>query len=772
MENVMSRFRRLPVLGLALLLTAPSAVRAQGQYIGFVYPAGGQQDATFPIRLGGQGLLHASDVVVSGDGVTARLVDYYQVLDNQQMGLLNQQLNELKKKETTVGDVIVAKMAALEVPAPIGPDTGPDAVASLICQVCGTANPLDATMCVRCNVKLEKSKDPAPGGKAATNEPPRSEKEVAKQKMIDLIQRRFTEDERNPAVRSQTELVFAQITVAPDAKPGRREIRVITKRGISNPLPFYVDQVPEVARKPMKTMQLPVLGKEFLAQRKRAPEEEEMRITVPCTMNGQTAAGEVNRYRFQAGKGQHLVISAKARELVPYVPDGVPGWYQAVLKLRDSNGKEVAYDDDFRSNPDPLIHFEVPEDGEYLLTINEALFRGRESFVYRITVGEVPYVTGIFPLGGRVDEPVAIETNGWNLDGTTLTPPPKDAKPGRYLLAATDGKLVSNYVPFVLDTLPECLDQESNDEPSKAQKVTLPTIVNGRADRVGDWDVFEVDGKAGETLVAEVHARRLGSPFDSFLKITGPDGKILAINDDHYDAASGLNTDHADSYLMVKLPADGKYFIHLGDTRRHAGKEHAYRLRISRPQPDFELRMIPSRICMPSKGSAAVTVFAIRKDGFDGPIKLNFKDLPPGLESSGATLGAKQESVGVAVKTSLTEMERPVNLVLVGSAKAGDREVVHEVVPAEDRMQAFLWRHLLPAETLPVLVFDPSYQPPADRIRPPIRDADRPKDSKRTLRKSEVDGYLRQVESLYQLWLLTDEFANREIASVESRLIQ
>jgi hypothetical protein len=28
--------------------------------------------------------------------------------------------------------------------------------------------------------------------------------------------------------------------VSPDAKPGRREIRVITKRGVSNPLPFYV----------------------------------------------------------------------------------------------------------------------------------------------------------------------------------------------------------------------------------------------------------------------------------------------------------------------------------------------------------------------------------------------------------------------------------------------------------------------------------------------------------------------------------------------------
>jgi len=169
-------------------------------------------------------------------------------------------------------------------------------------------------------------------------------------------------------------------------------------------------------------------------------------------------------------------------------------------------------------------------------------------------------------------------------------------------------------VPFALDTLPECLDAESNDEPSTAQKVNLPIIVNGRADHVGDWDVFEVEGKAGETIVAEVHARRLGSPFDSFVKITGADGKIIALNDDHYDAASGFITDHADSYLMAKLPADGKYYVHLGDTRRHAGKEYAYRLRISQPQPDFELRTAATKMVMRSKASTAVKVFAIRKD--------------------------------------------------------------------------------------------------------------------------------------------------------------
>lgn len=761
---------RFGILGVAMLVAAAPSAQAQNQYIGYVYPAGGQQGTTFPIRLGGQALVNISDLVVTGEGVSVRLVDYYRVLDNQEMSFLNQQLNELRKKETTLDDALTAKMVWFEFPGTIGPAAGSNAAPSLICPVCGTANAIDVDVCTKCNAKLEKPKEP-PSQTAPNSDAPKSDKELAKEKLIDRIQRRFAEDERTPAVRSQTELVFAEVTVEADAKPGRREIRVVTKRGISNALPFYVGQVPEVARKPMKTMQLPVLGKEHLAQRKRPLQEEEVRVTVPCTMNGQIAAGEVNRYRFQAAKGQRLVIDAKARDLVPYVPDGVPGWLQAVLRLRDASGKEVAYADDFRFSPDPVIYYEVPEDGDYVLSINEALFRGRESFVYRITIGELPFVTSIFPLGARVGEAVKIEMDGWNLEGTTISPP-KDARPGRHLIAAANGTFASNFVPFALDTLPECLDTESNDEPTKAQKVTLPVIINGRADRPGDWDVFEVEGKAGETIVAEVNARRLGSPFDSFLKITGPDGKIIALNDDHYDAASGLNTDHADSYLMVKLPADGKYFVHLGDTRRQAGKEYAYRLRISQPQPDFALRVVPSRIVMPSKGSAAVTVFAIRKDGYDGPITLSFKDLPQGFESSGATLAAKQEAVGLALKTSLAETENPVNLTVVGTAKVGDQEIVREAVPAEDSMQAFLWRHLLPADTLPALVFDPSYQPPADRIRPPIRDEDRPKDAQRTLTRASVDYYLRQIERLYQEWLLTDEFVNREIARVEARLIQ
>ena len=72
--------------------------------------------------------------------------------------------------------------------------------------------------------------------------------------------------------------------------------------------------------------------------------------------------------------------------MIPYLADAVPGWFQATLTLRDAKGKEVAYTDDFRFNPDPIITYTIPADGEYLLEIKDSIYRGREDFVYRIAV--------------------------------------------------------------------------------------------------------------------------------------------------------------------------------------------------------------------------------------------------------------------------------------------------------------------------------------------------------------------------------------------------
>jgi hypothetical protein len=653
----MSTSRWQAILGLVALLAVASGAQAQQRpYIGFVYPAGGQQGQTFQVTLGGQFLDGVDTAVVSGEGVKVKIIEYNRHLSPQDIMLLREQLDELKK-----------------------------------------------------------------GGS----------KDAETKQLIAKLEKRIAEYVLRPQSVAISNMIIAEVTIAPDAKPSERELRMGTPRGYSNPLVFHVGQLPEVSAEPMSTSQLQVLGKEEESLRKRRRalaargnsgtsemmaggsesrggiSETEVRIQVPCTVNGQIGSGEINRYRFQARKGQRLVITALARQLVPYIADAVPGWFQPVLALYDAQGKEVAYNDDFRFKPDPVIFFEVPKDGEYAFAIYDGIYRGREDFVYRATIGELPFVKSIFPLGGRIDTPLTVEMKGWNLPSTRLTPNTKDVEPGIYPIGVRKEGFYSNRVLLALDSLPDCLEREPNNTPATAQKVAMPMIINGRIDVPGDWDVFQFEGRAGQKIVAEVYARRLDSPLDSVLKITDASGKQIAYNDDNNtdtisnlkDVDWGVNTHHADSYILTTLPADGTYYVHLGSADRAGGEEYAYRLRISDPQPDFSLRVTPSSAGFRSSGSAtSVSVFAIRKDGFDGDITLGLRDAPKGFSSYGATIVSTQRMAQLSLSTSLDSTETPVPLSIEGRATINGKQVSREAEPCEDRMQAFLWTHLVPAK--------------------------------------------------------------------------
>jgi hypothetical protein len=652
---------------LAGVLAAPAQI-----YIGYVYPAGGQQGTTFKVTIGGQGLEGVNGAFVSGTGVQTRLVEYAKHLETQEIGLLNEQLKELKY---------------------------------------------------------------------ATEQEP----EATTTNLIARLEKITGEYVNQPASMAIANCVIIEITIASDATAGEREIRLVTPRGISNPLVFNIGQLPEVSAPPLPTSPKQILGREeqTVRKKKRAKDKQdgsemmmmamtespkafqetqdtEVSINIPCIVNGQIYSGSVDRFRFKAHQGQRLVISVQARDLVPYIADAVPGWMQAVLTLYNAKGREVAFNDDYRFRPDPVIFYEVSEDGEYIFTIYDALYRGREDFVYRISIGELPYVTSIFPLGGRIETPATVEIKGWNLAETSLTPEIQTNPAGVYLLTM-HGKegLISNPKPFALDNLPECLEKEPNNTPRKAQKVTLPIIINGRIESPGDRDVFRFKGHAGDEIVAEINARRLDSPLDSVLKLSDAAGNCLALNDDREDIGSGLNTHHADSYLRTVLPADGTYFVQLDDAQQNGGEEYAYRLRISAPQPDFALRVVPSSVNMRSNSAAPVTIYAIRHDGFTNDIKFAMRNATNQFEIKGGELKGTQEMARINLKTVLAETREPVPLIVEGYAKVGEQKIVHQAVPAEDRMQAFLWRHLVPAKELDAFVFTPPAPPPKKSVPQP-----------------------------------------------------
>lgn len=509
---------------------------------------------------------------------------------------------------------------------------------------------------------------------------------------------------RRNAAPSLSELVTLDITVAPNATRGERQLRLRTPIGLTAPLVFCVGELPEFKEKDVKN----------------SAADLETTITLPATVNGrlipgdvdrvrfparvqpQYMPGDVDRYRFAAHKGQHLVFVASARELMPYLADAVPGWFQATLTLYDAQGKEVAYDDDYRFNPDPVLHYEVPADGDYVLEIKDAIYRGREDFVYRIAMGELPFVTSAFPLGGRSGESHSIELSGWNVPPKKLVFDAKNKAPAVYSLSAPAQPVASNGFAFAVDDLPEVFDKEHNDSPKDAQALKLPVIVNGRIDRPGDVDVFRFDGRAGDTVVAEVIARRLGSPFDSAIELTNAAGDRIAFNDDYEDvsADAGRETHHADSFVMATLPANGRYFIKLRDVQHNGGAEYAYRLRVSGPRPDFELRASPSSINAVGGGTVPITVTALRRDGFSGDIAVTLLDAPQGFRLSGAEVPAGQNQVRLTLTVPAAATTAPASLRLQGIATIRGKRVAHEATAADELMQAFAYEHLVAADAL------------------------------------------------------------------------
>jgi hypothetical protein len=498
----------------------------------------------------------------------------------------------------------------------------------------------------------------------------------------------------NPAL---AECVTVELTVAADAPPGDRELRLRTPNGLSNPIVFQVGTLAEYVS-PVITAENPAAeGAGRRAEPRAAVRQPPIPVILPVLVNGQILPGEIDRYRFTARAGQHLTLIVQARALLPYLADAVPGWFQATLAVFDSAGREVAYDDDFRFNPDPVLAYVIPADGEYTVEIKDSIYRGREDFIYRLTLGELPFVTGIFPLGSTPSPKSSFTLTGWNLTSHQVEMDNTGRLPGRFDLFVRHEGHLSNRAVFVVDAQADTAELEPNDTTAQAQPVTLPALVNGRIERADETDVYLLSGRAGDQVVAEILARRLQSPLDSALRLTDAAGAVLASNDDFDDKAAGLLAHQADSRLTATLPADGDYFLHVTDAQHQGSPAHAYRLRVSPPQPDFELRVAPSTVNVRAGGSQVITVFALRHDGFNGEIKLGFSDVPAGLSLSGARLPAGSDKIQLTLNASATAQNETHALRLGGVASIAGRSVTREALPADDMMQAFLYRHLVPA---------------------------------------------------------------------------
>jgi hypothetical protein len=201
--------------------------------------------------------------------------------------------------------------------------------------------------------------------------------------------------------------------------------------------------------------------------------------------------------------------------------------------------------------------------------------------------------------------------------------------------------------------------------------------------------------------------------------LIGPAGTRIAFNDDVEDKASGLLTHHADSHLSATLPANGTYLLRLADVQRQGGSEFAYRLRVGTPRPDFELRVTPPEINAGAGTTVPITVHAVRRDGFSGDIAIALKDAPGGLALSGAAIPAGMNSVRMTLTIAPSAAKDTSTIAVEGRATIQGRVTTRRALPADDLMQAFAYRHLVPTDGLRVSVLQRGSVRVVPRVLPP-----------------------------------------------------
>jgi len=417
--------------------------------------------------------------------------------------------------------------------------------------------------------------------------------------------------------------VRATLEIAADAEPGPRMLRVrggLT--GLTNFRWFLVGTLPEVVEK----------------EPNHQPEQAE-EVQLPAVVNGRIRETlDLDCFRFRGQAGQKLVAAVRSHRLDAMSYGRGAGYFDANLELLDADGRVLAEAGDVLGF-DPLIHFTVPEDGQYIARVSGLGYKGFPQAVYRLTLGEVEYPTAVFPPGGKRGETIEVELSGPNVSPAA-----------RHPVAVADGRFPLQHValpasnsggddlPLVRGKYPEVVADAANDSRDSAQSVSIPTTINARFTGEGGEHWYKISLDKGQRLTAEIAAQRyLNSPIDTLLEIYDAGGDLVAQNDDGEIFASECVHDFTpfDSRLEMAAKMAGDYWIRVVEQTGARGPGCVYRLTLEETQPDFRLYQFPDAVPVWGPGSTAtVCVEVTRLGGLKQDIELTVEGLPEGWRGS------------------------------------------------------------------------------------------------------------------------------------------
>ena len=504
------------------------------------------------------------------------------------------------------------------------------------------------------------------------------------------------------------------VSIGADIAPGPYEVQLVGRHGVSTSRVFHVANFAEV-----------------LDNANNHSIEQAQALTVGQLVNGRVDAEQDDFYAIELAAGEELTCEIWSRR--------IDSRADVRVEFCDVNGAPVkAHSRSERR--DPSLSFTAPAAGKYLIRVQDVTYRGGEAFFYRMAVHREAVVHSLKPPVAAPNAEGEFTLTGERLGaGASTTAESSDerrvvkaAMPGKDVLASPQALIIA--APRELDmerfyyrfpdignmmsdvligfTASSAITQQSTtDEEASLPRISVPGEFVGNFGPQRNVHSVELQPDAAGEVVIEVFSQRLGEPADPHLTISrvvkNASGEETleqvaeADRGEERTATPGYSIQSEDPYIRVNLEKDAIYRITVRDQNlfSHSRQDHAFRLVVRRPQPDFHLLLAPASpfaadpaiplrwpLTLRAGDALTIPIVAVRQDGFAGEIVVTADGLPPGVHCQPATIRAGKAIGQLVLSSDENAAEWVGGIRVVAAAQIGDSQVQKTAKPA-----ALIW---------------------------------------------------------------------------------
>lgn len=393
------------------------------------------------------------------------------------------------------------------------------------------------------------------------------------------------------------------IEAKPECPPGWHVVRLHNKEGATNPIPVWVDDLPNFAE----------------SEPNNTPHQANSISLAPgggvAHLHGRLEKnGDVDGFRVHVPAGTTLVARVEANRHLDSPMD-------ATLQIVNLKGFVLSHNDDSRG-VDPELAWTASEPTDVIVRLfafpsapNSTIgFAGGSNYLYRISLSTDATVDHLHTIavkdGEKQQKPV-----GWNLP---LTRQPLSMEPrGFYVLTGIVGSEMILAPQTNLDLL--ALDQTE-----KPQITRFPIMITGTIESESVSHQFQINATKGETYVFRVFANQWESLLDPLLIIRDAKGQIIVEQDDTSNNSKDLETTFTPT-------SDGLFNVEISDLHNRGGLRMFYGIECTKDGLPPVLNLSTTNLAIKSGQKLDLTLTYDKRADVDLPLSVDFQGLPKGF---------------------------------------------------------------------------------------------------------------------------------------------